>query len=373
LRILHLISTLSGGGAERQLEYLAPELARLGHQVFVGAMRAGDVPWTGRLDGAQISIIDARSNYDPSIALRLIGLIRRARVDIVQTWILQMDILGSMAAAMTRTPWLLREPSSQQAYPPDWKSRSRLVAGRWADAIVSNSEGGDAYWAPRVAKSRRYVIPNAVPVEEIERLKPVNRTELGVPTEHRLVLYAGRLEASKNLLSLIAALPAVVSVAPAVLIICGVGPHRAALETEVENRGLGRLVRFLGHVEHSKLMSIMKTADVIAFLSSFEGFPNVVGEAMACGTPLVVSDIAAHRELLSANTAIFTNPDEPDQVAAAIVRCIAEGDATRRRADAAKSAARKWSIGEIARSYESVYRRVLRQRGVEMQESHVEA
>src|SRR6185436_12110902 len=90
--------------------------------------------------------IEGLGNHDPRLLVRLVRLLRRARPDVVQTWLTQMDVLGGLAARLVGRPWILSERASALAYPPGLKIRLRERIGRTADAIVSNSAGGDRYW-----------------------------------------------------------------------------------------------------------------------------------------------------------------------------------------------------------------------------------
>ena len=76
-----------------------------------------------------------------------------------------MDVLGGIAARLTGVPWILREPSCETAYPRNWKPNLRAWMARFASAIVSNSKGGDTYWASKYPDAYRMVIPNGVDVE----------------------------------------------------------------------------------------------------------------------------------------------------------------------------------------------------------------
>jgi glycosyltransferase involved in cell wall biosynthesis len=88
-----------------------------------------------------------------------------------------------------------------------------------------------------------------------------------------------------------------------------------------------------------------------------EGNPNTVLEAMACGCPLVVSDIPEHREFLDDDCARFAKPDSAHEIARAILCVFAEPDATARRVQAARArVASRDSIPDMARRYERVYR-----------------
>ncbi len=120
---------MAGGGAERQVTYLAKELVESGWDVHVAYVHSG--PNMNRLQatGARLHRVRALGNYDPQILGRLLTLIRKLKPDVVQCWLLQMEVLGGVASALTRTPWVFSERSSQEAYPPSVKARLRVQMG----------------------------------------------------------------------------------------------------------------------------------------------------------------------------------------------------------------------------------------------------
>jgi glycosyltransferase involved in cell wall biosynthesis len=359
MRILHLTPSLSGGGAERQLGYLAPELARMGHDVHIAYSREGS--HTPELPDVALHRVNSRSNYNPYLLWRLVRLVRHIRPDVIHTWILQMDILGGVAASINGIPWILREPSSAMAYPPTWKHRMRVQVGSRANAVVSNSFGGDEYWKTRLPFSRRCVIRNGLPLHEIDRIAAA--LPLGLPKhEAPIVLFVGRLtedgSAAKSLKALLEALASVRRERNLSGIFCGEGPHRSELEGLRNRLGLDADVRFTGHLPAASVWGLMKMAAVFVSLSAYEGCPNTVMEAVACGCPLVISDIPAHRELLDEETALFVDLDRPEQIAAELRRVLATPDDARRRACAARGRAADWSVASMAARYEKLYREV---------------
>lgn len=359
MRILHLIPNLSGGGAERQLSYLAPELSRMGHDVHIGYLRKG--PHRPELAGVVLHQLKGRSNYDPYLLWQLDRLVRLIKPDIIHTWILQMDIMCGMVARLIGIPWIFRESSSTMAYSPTWKNRLRVRVGSGANAIVSNSRGGDEYWKTQLPYSRRYVVPNALPVNEIDRT--VAAWPPGLPkSEAPIVLYVGRLtsdvSASKNLKAFLEALVCVRQQQNVLGILCGEGPQRAELEALRHKLGLAADIHFTGYLPAPSIWALMKKASVFVSLSVYEGCPNTVMEAMACGCPLVLSDIPAHREILDESCALFVNTFNIQQTANSILQTLRNADVSRARALIAKQKTRVWSIAEMARIYERVYREV---------------
>ncbi|MFH1902560.1 MAG: glycosyltransferase [Candidatus Omnitrophota bacterium] len=357
MKILHLIPSLSGGGAERQLSYLAPELVRMGHDVHIAYSKDG--PCKPELPGVVLHKLKSRSNYNPYLLWQLVRLIWRIRPDIIHTWILQMDILGGMAAKLNRVPWIFREPVSGMAYPLTWKYHLRVRVGSGASAIVSNSLGGDEYWKTKLPYSRRYVVPNGLPVQEIDITPAALPAGLAM-SEAPIVLYAGRMEkVQKRLKAFLEALACVRKQQNVLGVLCGEGPQRGELEGLRHKLGLDGYVHFTGHLPAVSVWALMKKASVFVSLSAYEGCPNSVMEAMACNCPLVLSDIPAHREILNESCALFVDPSNIQHTADAIMHALCDANASKVRALIAKQKTLEWSIAGMARNWERVYQELI--------------
>ena len=355
MRVLHCVPSLAGGGAERQLTYLAKELVHAGCEVHVAYVHSG--PNLDRLQqtGATLHRLKALGNYDPQILARLLTTIRKVGPDIVQCWLLQMEVLGGLASVLTRTPWVFSERSSEQAYPSASKSWLRVKMGSMASVVVPNSEGGERYWRQQTrGRVPCHVIRNGLPLNELAEARKATLEEAGIAPGDRLVLNAGRFGAEKNFEAFVRAFRLVVEHRPARALCCGDGPLRQELERLVIESGLRDRVRIVGYMPN--LWSLLKRADVAVSVSWFEGTPNVVLEAMACGCPLVVSDIAAHRELLDAQAAILVDPGDPRKIADAITEVLSDPQTAAQRARVAYDRVQRYSMSAIARQYADLYR-----------------
>jgi len=353
MKILYCIPTLGNGGAERQLSYLAVELQRTGHEVHVASSRGGPNLKPLESAGVQWHCVGGVSNRDPMIFLRLVRLMRRIRPDIVQTILAPMDIIGGAAALLTRTPWILKESSSAPLYVDGLRPKVRSTLGRHAEGIISNSAGGDAYWESVRSANSRYVIRNAIPFHEIDQaaagLMPLVTRRNG----EKVILFAGRLDAGKNVQNLILALAHIADDVPFIALVCGDGPLRQQLEWLAGELGIAHRLVFTGYV--SNIWTLMKGADAVVSLSRFEGCPNVVIEAMACGCHLVLSDIPAHREVLNGYGAAFVDPDNPTEVGRTIKALLQDGNSRGKRAKAASSHAPEWRVEQVAQLYTRIY------------------
>ena len=172
--------------------------------------------------------------------------------------------------------------------------------------------------------------------------------------DENLVLCAGRIDLSKNVEGLIAALARTAGEVRFIAIVCGEGSHSRRVQRMARKLGIADRVVFAGYVDN--LAAMMKRADAFVTLSRCEGCPNVVLEAMACGTPLVVSDTPAHREILDDRTALLVKLDEPIEAGEAIKIALTDKAAARGRAAAASAkAAQRPSLEVAAQLYERAY------------------
>jgi glycosyltransferase involved in cell wall biosynthesis len=148
---------------------------------------------------------------------------------------------------------------------------------------------------------------------------------------------------------------AVRSLPDATLVLIGDGPERAALQRRAEACGVADRVRFLGNRPHHELPSLLAAADIMVLPSEREGLANVWLEAIACGTPIIVTDVGGVREVVTrpeagrivarTSDAIAAAAREilADPPSAAAVRLAAEGFSWTRNAEALVEHLRKVS------------------------------
>lgn len=350
MRVLHLIPSLGGGGAERQLGILAAGLRDLGCEVHVGFVTDGVNLARLEAAGAHLHRIRTRGNRDPLLLLRIVRLIRKVRPDVVQTWLTQMDVAGGLAAILTRTPWIVSERTHKVYYPRDAKHGLRRLLGRFSDQIVANSQGGAEYW--NGVRVEKIIVSNALPLNEIAAA-PRDESDFGAS---EVLLFVGRFDPAKNLENLVDALVQVIRGRDAVALLCGEGPLEGELRARVAKAGAGDRIRLLGFTD--RVWSLMKRAGVLVATSWFEGHPNVVLEGAACGCPLVLSDIPAHRECFGEDAALFADPADPEALAAAIRQTLEDRAAASRRAGQARSIASALSVASAAAAYVRAYKNV---------------
>ena len=353
MRILHCIPTLGGGGAERQLALLGPKHVAAGLEVHVALLQGGTHLRAIERGGVTVHVLPPRSTYDPRTVLSILALIRRLQPDVVQTWLVLMDVWGGLAARHVGVPWILTERNCGDAYLPGPKTMLRRWLGRRASAIVANSHTGLGYWHS-VNRQPRTMIGNALDFSEVEGARPCAE----IAPDARLILYVGRLSAEKNLETIIAAVVPILAERKDVLFaICGVGPLESKVRALVAESGVADQILMPGFVRD--VGSWLRRADALIFLSWFEGNPNTVIEAIAHGTPVVLSDIPAHSEMVDAQSGILVDAASPANAERALRATLDDPVAAHERAERARRSLDGRSLDAIAQQYVNTYERIV--------------
>jgi glycosyltransferase involved in cell wall biosynthesis len=314
MRVLICIATMEGGGAERQVTYLARALIDAGADVHVALINGGVNLDRLMVSGATVHWVDM---YPKSfrLVIPIVRLLRRVRPDILYLWQRPFDVLGAIASLGSSAACVHAERTDPALVPRGVKASLRRLLVPFASGVISNSQAGAAYWlACRRRRGPVVIIPNIIPFDELAAVDAAEMPASGV-------IAAGRLDASKNVLTLVEAVASLKrrgTVVP--LSIVGEGPLRSTLDALVANAGLDAQVTVHGY--RSDVWSLMKGSAVFVSLSRYEGEPNAVLEAATLGCRLVLSDIPAHRSLIPADGATFVDPDSVEAVAIGLTHAL---------------------------------------------------
>lgn len=299
-RILHIIATLDRSGAEKQLALLAGALARDEFEVHVCALtRGGELAADLERAGIPLSVIGKAWKFDPAAYWRLRRHIARLRPDLVQTWMFTANAYGRAAALSAGVSKIV---ASERCVDP-WKTWHQLAIDRYlarrTGAIIVNSRGVQQFYTEQgLPAAKLRVIYNGIgPAAASGVTREALLEELGLPPGARLIGAVGRLWPQKRIKDLIWATDLLhVIREDAHLLVIGDGPQRQALERYARQCHVDDRVHFLG-IRHD-VPRLMPHFDLLWLASGFEGLPNVIMEAMACGLPVVASDIWGNRELV---------------------------------------------------------------------------
>lgn len=297
-RLALFLVGIDGGGAERVMLTLADGFAERGLAVDLVVCRA-----TGALSGELPDSVRLVNLDGPRIRASLPAMVRylrRTRPLAVLSALTPTNCLAVWARTLARVPSKL--VLSEHTTLSEMASGADGQLERWlpalarhsyphADALVAVSKGvaDDLAGTLGVPRSRISVIANPVVGADLlrKRDEPLNHPWFQ-PGEPPVVLGAGRLAPVKDFPTLIQAFAEVRKQRSARLLILGEGNQRASLETLVRELGLGADVSMPGFVRNPYVF--MRSAAVFVLSSKWEGFGNVLVEAMACGTPVVSTD-----------------------------------------------------------------------------------
>lgn len=304
IRIAYVIPTLDQSGAERQLALLATHLPKADFDAHVVALNRGGF-YADRLReaGIPVTVLQKRFRFDPLTYVRLRRVLRQLRPDVVQSFLFS-------ANAYVRLPGVCPAKSAvivSERCVDSWKSGWQLTVDRRLQsrmqAMTANSESVADFYRDEVGISgdKIFVIPNGIPEASAagrEAAKIDLRQQLGLPADAKLIGFAGRLANQKCLPDLLWGFHLIHQVVDnSYLVLIGDGPERDALAELSRSFDSRERVFFTGH--RSDAANLVSQLDAFCLPSSFEGMSNSLMEAMSCGVPVVVSDIAANRELVT--------------------------------------------------------------------------
>lgn len=288
MNVAFVLSALGAGGAERVISRIAGAAVARGWKITVITFDApGDPifhPIDARVELIRLGLSPGGSGFARVVtSVRRLHALRRTfaeqRFDVVVSFLTKINVLTLLAMPGGRIPVIASErnnPDRQPAHPL-WHVMLRRLYPR-AAAIVMLTERGKAR-LPIADKSRVKVIPNPIPSLAF---RP---REQGTPQ----LVAVGRLSEQKGFDLLIEAFGRIAARFPDWnLLIFGEGPERPRLEAMIAQHGLQDRAFLPGNTDrHGEWIS---AASVFVLSSRYEGFANVVGEAMQAGLPIVASD-----------------------------------------------------------------------------------
>lgn len=360
--VLHVITGLNTGGAESMLARLLDGPSRFRPVV---ASLTGDGTIGTRLRKCGIQVVDLGMHRGvPSLTAlcRLVRLIRQVRPAVIQTWLYHADLIGLMAARLaTRAPvvWNLRCSDMDLSR---YGRLTRIVLGVLVrlsgcpQAVIANSEAGKAFHAGLGYRPRAWhVLPNGIDVSMFQP-DPVARRRwrerLGIAEQAVVVGMAARRDPMKDHEALLQAAARLDEEVVFLLVGTGVDAEDQTLASLAA--ASGKVVHLLGRNED--MPGFMAALDVAVLASKFgEGFPNVVGEAMSAGVPVVASNVGDAAHIIGDTGAIVT-PNDVDDLAAAISLLTKDPDRRARLGRAARDRIiAHFEMSAIAARYDALW------------------
>jgi glycosyltransferase involved in cell wall biosynthesis len=328
VKVLHLINTLSAGGAELHLLTLCRQLRRRGVETVVACLReqvrdSRSLRCDFDNEGIRVISLEADERYDLRSITRLVRLVAKERPDILHTHLPRADAAGIFARLLHPTmAWIC---SVHAIYSEDWSGRWSLpffnVLWRGTDRVVAISHAvKDWLVKERSLPERKItVIHYGIESERFWKVDSDLREKFCLGDKF-IIGTIGRLEPRKGHEYLIEAIDEIrKSIPGAALVVAGHDPwgYGPNLQALTESLDLREHVKFVGF--QRDIPAFLSALDIFAFATKSEGFGQVVVEAMAAGKPVVTSRIPPLTEIVvDGETGLLVEREKPDEFARAM-------------------------------------------------------
>lgn len=330
MRVLHVITTINRGGAENHLVALIQEQIKQGLTVKVAYLK-GNSYWLDHLVSLGVEVDGLGLAYYGQLLplMKLAKSIKLFSPDVIHAHMPPAELYTRLGIKLlrSRSIFLISKHNDE----PFYKGPLSQILGRWvakkAEKIIAISDSVAYYINQdlRVDKSKIHTIHYGIdvkPYSEISsQIKSQLRAEWFIDDEILVVGTVARLVPQKALHVLLASFAKYRSLSKkkSILVIVGRGPLEAELKSLATQLGIEKNILWLGFRED--IPAIIKTFDVFALTSKYEGFGLVLLEAMAAATAVVASKVSAIPEIIkNQETGILCEPNAIDQFANAFLR-----------------------------------------------------
>jgi glycosyltransferase involved in cell wall biosynthesis len=358
-RLLHVITGLGTGGAERFLASLAPRLAARGfEQIIVSIAEEGPTAQQLVAQGLPVAALGVRGVVTAPLALqRLSRIIKSFAPHAIQGWMYHGDLLATLARRLRggrHKPKLYWGIRCSDMNLDDYSPQLRLVVGActWLsgrpDLIVANSDAGARVHAAAGYRARAWaVIPNGI---DADRFRPDPQTrvrvrdELGLAHDAAVVVHVARVDPMKDHATMIAATKEL--------------PGAATILVGKDTQRYAQLPNIIALGARGDVDRILTAGDIIVSSSAYgEGFSNAIAEGMAAGLVPVATNVGDARAIIG-DTGTVVPPRSPSDLAGAIRAELAGGHEARlvRGAAARQRIVSEFSIDKAADRFAAIYR-----------------
>jgi glycosyltransferase involved in cell wall biosynthesis len=329
VKILFLARQLNIGGAERQLVIVANELASRGHEVVIASFYPGGI-LSKQLDSSRVRLIslEKRSRWDLlSLFIKVLRVIGQERPDVLHGWMHTQNVIATMFRIFhpkVKLFWCVRSSNLETVLD---RVETMLVwlqarLSNFADCIVVNSIAGMEHAASAgIDREKMVFIPNGIDTNAFYPAEAEGkrvRAEWGIGEGEKIIGKVARFDPIKNHPMFLKAAARIAAERPDVRFVCvghGEASYLKQLQDLTHTLGIQDKVQWLK--ARPDVRAVYNALDIFCSTSSSEGFPNVIGEAMACARHCVVTDVGDSK-LVVGRTGISVPSDDVEALVAAL-------------------------------------------------------
>ena len=338
LKILHIINDLGFGGAQKVILDLVREIDR---KKFVPIVGLWGKKWGQEMiehfTQSNVEVVDfqAQSKFDLKSLSSLYRYLSRNSIDILHTHLFLMHVIGRIAGKCAKTPWIVSTHHNLLQSNNMVLRLLEKLTSPLSDVTTAVSRAAQKSYFPTSEEfsaaglrsgRKHFTIYNSVNTEGIKRItRNVNigqtRRELGLQDEF-VFACVGRLHPSKGHKYLIEAVAHLRETHPFIrILIVGDGPLQKELIEEAQARGLGEQIYFLGY--RDDVYRILAAGNALVQPSVFEGFGLASAEAMACGLPVISTNLPSIAEVVQhEKTGLLVPPGDSQALSKAMAAFV---------------------------------------------------
>ena len=329
MKVLFFIRSLEVGGSQRQLTMLSEGLARRGHDVIAAVFYTGkQIELTPSQSAIRVVALGKSGRWDLVGPLtRLRRLMLTERPDVIYALLPMQTALAALLRPRRLAARLVFGIRSAGVEANRYDAlvaltyRLEALLARRADLIIANADAGRADAISRgLPSDRTVVIANGI---DTDVMRPdaeggrERRRAWGIADDALVIGCVARLDPMKDHASFLGAAARFTAQVPTARFVCvgdGAAAYRAELEELAQSLGLADRVVWAGEI--AKVAAAYNAFDITTLPSAFgEGFPNVIGESMACGIPVVATDVGDARAIIGELGEVVP-PKRPDLLCA---------------------------------------------------------
>jgi glycosyltransferase involved in cell wall biosynthesis len=369
IKVTHVITDLSPGGAELQLYRVlsAMDPGRFENEV-ISLTDLGSVAGRIRATGVRVRALAMRRGIpNPLPIIRLSRWLRESNAQVVQTWMYHANLIGGLAARLAGDipiVWGIHQADLDPHWNKLltlWTAKSCGRMSRWLPrcAVFVSEASRQLHARFGYAAARMEVIPNGFDVHEF-RPDPAARLslrmELEIPEDSVVIGMASRFHPQKDHRTFLRAAALLRDVPRVHFVLCGRGvtPDNRQLLEWITEAGVAPRCHLLG--ERTDTPRLFAAMDIATSSSASEAFPLAVGEAMACATPCVVTDVG-DSALIVGDTGAVVPAGDPAGLARAWRELIDLGAEARRERglSARRRIQQRFELSASVARYQAIY------------------
>jgi len=358
MNILFISSIQMWGGGEVFLMDLMTGLKQRGHNVSLLCRPGTELSERSTAKGFDVTAMRIGGDFDPLVIWQTMRLMKRKKTEVICTNMDKELRFGGIAARLSGVPGVV--PSREIDYPLKNSLRYRFAYNVLASCLVVNSKATQATVlrsAPWMDKARTRIIYKGIDLAPFDTPPSGSlHDELNVPRTTKFVTFLGQLDERKGIRYLLDAWKTMHTRFPdAMLLMAGVGPMQAMLESFLAEHHLTDRVRLLGF--RNDVPNILKQSSMLVLPSLWEGFGYVLVEAMAARIPTIATATSSIPEIVDhGKTGLLVPVKNSAAIADAIIRILSDDAMAKAMGEAGRAVVEQnFTIDVMIEKFERVF------------------